>query len=184
MAVDYYVDDNETIYVSQTNNFSNVSPASWTANNYTHISLQDLTALADLSGQSTVFVNKVVFKFQLQGNFGTGSPLTYGSGDFIAGIVPYDLLGTDEFFTLASFQDVKGWPIKGSRGYYFVSPLDNMGASQDGLSDQWFRFQLTYKPRKALLINRNQAIVFSWKGYSGVSVTGNTNISATLKRGD
>lgn len=173
MAVDYYLDTNDTIYASERNTFASKSAATWSASNYVYIGLDDLTGGADLSGQSSLFVNKVELKAQIQGLPPSSGP-AYSYGTLLAGVVPKDKVATVEFKSFKSYEDYLSWPLKGSKKLYYVN---------GELSTIWWTSSCTYKPRRALLINRNQVLVFAIYNEFGVPVSGALSMVCQFKRG-
>ena len=164
--VDYYVDDNETIYCSDY--AYHASTASGTSDQQS-LGLSDL---AELPGQSTWFINKVVFAYQ-----GNCTGASDGRGHFIAGVVRRDLVAGTNFDNYTDFQDVKGFPMKGSKKffYYTTDPLSSKNA---------VNYVHTWTPRKALLLNREQDIVLCIKNHAGSDLSGILSIIIQAKRGD
>lgn len=164
----YYVDNNKQIYVTR-RSFSTQTSANQAMKN--SLTIDDLT---DLSGQSTVFVNWLRFEFQ--GTAETGG-LGESYGHMICGIVPYSAKTTD-FEWYGDFQTYKGWPLKnGVR--FFHAYTGNVGNSGNRI-----RMVYTFRPKKVLVINRKQAIIWQvWNEY-GQPITGLMSLVAQLKRGD
>ena len=167
MAVDYYVDNNETIYASE-----NAYNAILAGNSLeTKIGLQDLT---DLTGQSTVFVNKIRFEFE--GTCLDDEP-NYSWGHIVCGIAPEGYATTLSFFD--RYQTIKGWPFKMAKKYYHVANSNFASGSRNKI-----RMVHTFTPRDALLVNREQEIVLCTTNRFGASIAGLNSIVLQLKRGD
>ena len=175
MAVnlDYYYDNNETIYASEHFLFQNQAMGT---NNQITLGLQDLT---DLSGQSTIFVNKIKFKVRGSGiaDSGTG---TYCYGLMTAGIIPADLINTD-FELMQTYQDYRAWPIKLGKDFFYQR-VDSVSNTQPMATG--FSMSLTYTPRKALLLNREQLIALCVTPEYGVNTQFIASIYLQAKRGD
>ena len=116
--VDYYIDDNETIYASVI--LAGATASAGTGDNIT-FSIDDLT---ELSGQSTVYVNMVKFRFDAYNE--NRADVSKSIAYCVAGIVP---VGTIPDFNnglakLEDYQQIKGWPLKGCYGYEGLLPSD------------------------------------------------------------
>ncbi len=170
---DYYVDNNKTIYATA-RVFNNGIVAGGAFRTY--IGLQDL---ADLAGQSTVFVNWVRFEWQ---GHATNGGVGESYGHSVAGILPYDVAAAaaaaTDYNKYEDFQEVKGWPIKNSRREYY----SYTGSSGNSLNSSKTIF--TYNPKNALLINREQALYFAIFNEYGQDISGVISITCQLKRGD
>jgi hypothetical protein len=169
MAVnDYYVDNNETIYVRD---FTLASLGSGTSDRI-GVGLQDV---ADLSGQSTWFVNHIRFSFKGQYDTTTVGMDGFQLVSYIGGVVPYGVSGA--FDDLTDYLTVKGWPLKNCYGFTAASnvtePFNNMVS-----------VSRTYRPRKALLLNREQEFTWCVKNEGTKDIVGYLMIEAQLKRGD
>ena len=173
--LDYYYDVNDTIYAT-----SSIGAAGITAGStyQLDLGLQDLT---DLSGQSSIFVNKVRFKVIGTSLNGTSTGPEYSYGHMVCGVVPSDLLNTD-FDLLSVFQDYKAWPMKMGKDFFY----QRMGphASNDSNMQNGFRMSYTFSPRKALLLNREQSIVMCISNSYGNNIEFNASITGQFKRGD
>lgn len=125
---DYYVDDNETIYV-------HVEESSASINDLQGFNLTwGLPDLAELSGQSTVFLNSVHFK--LNGWTKDTAEISDTVIYCVAGIIPEGTVATatsGEYCKLENYQQVKGWPLKGSYGTATVG----RGRDSDVLPADW-----------------------------------------------
>lgn len=166
---DFYVDDNETIYVSHSGYQTTSSGTS------DQISL-GLADLGELSGQSTIFINKI--RFEINGYVGAGTNETRGF--MVAGVVRSDLVAGTNFDSYGDFQDVKGFPFKNSMKHFHALPQD----VANGSDTCNVRLIHTFTPRKALLLNREQDIVLALKNTSGESITSYFTMVCQFKRGD
>jgi len=164
--LDYYYDNNETIYASSSGVVTSASGSTV----QTSLGLEDLT---DLSGQSTVFVNKVRFKCIGTIEEGTASQ-DYSYGHMVCGVIPADLVNTD-FDLLSVYQDYRAWPLKMGKDFYF---------QRENTMNTGFRMSVTFTPRKALLLNREQLLVMCFTNGFGLTVQHYDSITAQFKRGD
>lgn len=119
-----------------------------------------LSDMAELPGQSTIYVNKLHFKLTIFQE-DPDNP-SYQEGKFCAGIVPRDAVSAG-YETVKDFQDYMAWPLKGVVGYNLTPP--RIGGN--GVSS----FSFTYRPRDALLINREQNIIFTYTSNTGPEVS-------------
>ena len=170
ILADYYVDNNETIYASV-----RLFSPSTAASQHMHTYL-DIGSLLTLTGQSTVFVNWLRFEFQgTVSNGGVG----YSYGSMLSGIVPLSVSSaSNPRPDYVDYEDVKGWPFKNSKKMYYAYAGDTAN------SGNMIRMVHTFKPRKALLMNRQQAIITTFENNHGQAVKGLLTITAQLKRGD
>lgn len=169
---DYYIDNNETIYASHY--VDHTSGINQGVARDVRLGLSDL---AQLSGQSTWFINKV--RFRVQGAF---DPATVGTtgvvhGSYCAGVIPTSLTTNGRFWSLGEFIDVKGWPLKGCFGQWArvsdIEPFNN-----------WMTISATYQPRKSLVLNRSQELVWSFKNTTGKEFDCILSIDLQAKRGE
>lgn len=167
MAADYYVDDLEMIYASE-NAYNAILPG---ASMETKIGLQDLT---DLSGQSTVFVNKIRFQFE---GVCMDDGVNYSWGHMVCGVAPEGYGTTLSFFD--RYQSLKGWPFKMAKKYYHVANGNFASGSRNKIN-----LVHTFTPRKALKINRGQEIVMCTTNRFGANIAGLNSVVLQLKRGD
>lgn len=121
-----------------------------------------LSDMAELPGQSTIYVNKL--KFVVRILIEDPSAASWQEGKFCAGIVPRDAVGAG-YEQLADFQDYMAWPLKGCVGFNFTPPF-NQSTGQ-----QMSSFTMTYSPRDSLLINREQNIILTYRNTTGPDVT-------------
>ena len=165
---DYYIDNNETIYIRDSNIFNLGSGTS----DQIRIGLPDVT---ELPGQSTWFINHVRFSFQ-----GEYDPDSAGFGPvalvgFVAGVVPRNV--TTGFDDLYDYITIKGWPLKGCFGFVAksneVEPFNN-----------WVSLTRSYRPRKALVLNREQDLCWNVKNEGTKDLVGYANVELQAKRGD
>ena len=162
---DYYVDDNETVYATEdTLQFTGAG-----SSDQQSLGLSDLL---ELPGQSTWFINKVVFAYT-----GVCTGAVAGNGYVVAGVVRRDLVAGTNFQSFGDFQDVKGFPLKGSKKFFYYTPDPLSTANEIKLVHTW-------TPRKALLLNREQDIVFNIRNRAGSDLEGILSINIQAKRGD
>ena len=180
--IDYYIDDNETIYASVI--LAGATASAGTGDNIT-FSIDDLT---ELSGQSTVYVNMVKFRFDAYNE--NRADVSKSIAYCVAGIVP---VGTIPDFNnglakLEDYQQIKGWPLKGCYGYATMGRGSSSAAGYQNTGNyQKVSFQKTYRPRKALLISRLQMITFNASlvpNFSGENAEGYLSMELQLKRGE
>jgi len=174
VTIDSYV-DNQTRVVQVSNWAVEVGAGKPAGSNmHTFLSPRDVP---NLSGTAKVFVNKVRFEFQgIVVNGGVGE--SYGF--MTCSILPYDIasaIGTN-MPIWSDYDDVRGWPINMGKRFYFAYAGDTAN-SRNGI-----RMVLTYSPRKALIINREQALFLNIYNAYGQPITGHLSICASLKRGD
>tara|TARA_Y100000401_G_C8298309_1_gene212613 strand:- start:158 stop:682 length:525 start_codon:yes stop_codon:yes gene_type:complete len=172
---DYYVDNNSTIYASAREQIGDTQSGLPTGNAM-HVSL-GLSDLTDLSGQSSIYVNKITF--QLTGFQPNGGTTDYMLGHFLCGIIPTDKLGT-EFSDYDHFQDIKGWPLKASKKFFGNTSGHNNASD----TPQNLRTSFTYSPRSSLLINREQSIIMTVRNDYGDELYGVMSIDLVGRRGD
>lgn len=175
-----YIDENETIYVMARNSGNNLSNGSKSA---IVIGLNDLGN--ELSGQSTVFVNKI--RFAASGFIDPdGTDFNKSFCHFTCGIVPDNEYVSSNAPMLEDYQEVKGWPLKGCFGYssIMMPKSTTVGTAWQGYGSR-FSWTRTYSPRKALVLSRLQQIVFNMKNDSnGSDINYLQTIELQLKRGD
>lgn len=176
-----YVDDNETIYVSdrETITLTGGNKASL------FVGLDDID---ELPAQSTVFVNKI--RFHVSGWIDPdGSDFNDTILFMLGGIVPQGAFTTSNApGELQDYQEIKGFPLKGCYGYAStLKPRDNVMTEENWQQvNNFVSWSRTYRPRKALLLSRLQEICFTV--YS--SSAGNSDcklwadMEVQLKRGD
>lgn len=163
----YYVDNNKTIYASVRTYQGSTLPG----NSFRHsLTIDDLT---DLSGQSTIFVNWLRFEFQgVVENGGLG----FSYGHSIMGVVPKSAK-TVAFEDYDDFMLYKGWPLKNSVRFYHAYSGNTANSANK------IRIVYTFRPKKALLINREQAVIFQLWNEFGQPIQGLISCIFQLKRG-
>lgn len=171
MNTDYYVDNNGRIQVSVDQLDTDVSVGS---HHRIHFALSNL---GDLSGQSTVFVNKVSFKAECVSP--SGGSTDYFVGHMMASVIPLDLVGTN-YSSLTQLKNVKGWPIPMSKKY-IMNSSGHAGQSDVPLVA---RLSQTYNPKSTLLVNREQAIQLCFKNDYGDNQKVSLSMQLSLKRGE
>jgi len=132
-----------------------------------------LSDMGELPGQSTLFVNKLKFQVTVIPLFAA----SFEEGTFCAGVVPRDAVGAG-YETIADFQDYMAWPLKGCVGYNITPGISVIPGGNIS------RFTMTYTPRKALLINREQNLILTYKNVGGGDVTVMLNCLGQFKRGN
>lgn len=147
---DIYIDNlYKQLYVSDNQYESAVSTGSSTQMTF------GLSDFGELPGQSTWYIRSI--RFYVMGyQEETGSaPDTHCR--LQGGIVNRDISTTD-MAELSDYQDVAGWPLNKVQKDLMIrnSPQKN-----------WFSYQHTYTPRKALTLNREQNIVWCAKNRLG-----------------
>ncbi len=153
-----YVDDNKTIYAYESVKEIGVAPLS--SGNVT-LGLDDMT---DLSGQSTIIINRV--HFSVVGFIdGTATPNAVGAFFALGGIAPIGYItpsgGISNLGNVSDYQQLKGWPLKGVQRYG-VGRMDtpthaiNQANTKASFSKTW-----TPSRKNALALNRGQEIVFN-----------------------
>ena len=115
-------------------------------------------------------------KFTVRG-FVTGNG--YQSGSWVAGIVPRDAVGIG-YETVKDFQDYMAWPLKGMVGYNLTQGVGPTG--DQGNRGNHFSFTMTYRPRKALLINREQNIILTYVSLGGPDIVSQLSCCGEFKR--
>lgn len=180
--VDYYIDDNETIYATVA--LAGATASVGTGDNIT-FSIDDLT---ELSGQSTVYVNMVKFRFDAYNS--NRADVSESMVYCVGGIVPDGTISdyNNGLPRLTDYQQIKGWPLKGCFGYASIGRGSSAAAGYQNTGNyQKVSFQKTYRPRKALLISRLQVITFNVSlisNFSGENADGLLSMELQLKRGD
>ena len=168
MAIpDTYFDNNKQVYTSVQRLDSSVPAGS--DENLTF----GLADLAELPATAALFVNKIVFKGSGFVNLDATSTGDV-TGFWCAGIIPRDLQ-TDVFDRIADYQDYKAWPLLGCMGWTICQGADNPVNNR-------FAFSKTWHPRKALILNREQNIMFNWHSENGPDSTVQLQIQAEFKR--
>ncbi len=169
---DWYIDNNKTIYA--TSRSGNISGLTAGQTSSIYLGLPDIT---DLPGQSTVFVNWVRFEANITvQNGGVGESFGWS----IASVLPYDLASAvgAAYPQYVSYLDLKGWPLKNSKRLYWTYSGDTANSANTT------RTVYTFRPRKSLKINRNQALYFGLYNEYGQPINGMINMVAQFKRAD
>lgn len=154
----YYVDTNKTIYAYHA--VKQLGVATGSSANAT-LGLDDLT---DLSGQSTIIINRIHFQV-VSFVDATVAANSITSGFALGGVAPAGYIsasgGVSNLQNVSDYQDLEGWPLKGVMRY-LVSKQP--GAIPDNLMRS--SFSKTYTPsrkgkNKGLALHRGQEIVFN-----------------------
>ncbi len=156
---EYYVDENETIYAYVSDRELGVNQGS--SANVT-LGLDDLT---DLSGQSTIIINRV--HFSVTGFVDTTVAANSVSAFFAcAGVAPAGYVsatgGVSNLGNVSDYQEVKGWPLKGAHRYA-VAKQDFFHPTfpQTQLIKASFTKTWTPSKKNALALNRGQELVLN-----------------------
>lgn len=179
--IDYYIDDNETIYVSDRETLS-LTPGN---KGSIFCGIDDID---DLSGQSTVFLNKV--RFHVSGWIDPdGSDLNNTFLFMLAGVIPQGSYGTSTApGKLEDYQELKGFPLKGCYGYASTLKPRDVTVPEENWQqvNNFVSWSRTYRPRKALLLSRLQELCFTVynASSSGSDVSVWATIEVQFKRGD
>ena len=176
-----YVDDNETIYVSDWSVLilnPGIKGSMFTG----------LDQIDELPGQSTVFVNKI--RFHACGWIDPdGSDLNNTTAYMLAGVVPEgEFSSSNAPGELDDYQTIKGFPLKNCFGYAStLKPRDAQVTEENWQQvNNYFSWTRTYSPRKALLLSRLQEICFTVfnADSTGSDLRAWVNVEMQLKRGD
>ena len=153
-----YVDENKTIYAY--NDVRAIGVASGVSGNVT-LGLDDLT---DLSGQSTIIINRI--HFLVTGYVDTTvAPNTVSSFFALGGIAPAGFItasgAISNLGNVSDYQEVKGWPLKGVQKFCAarqdaLAPVEQGMISKASFSKTW-----TPSRKNALALNRGQEIVLN-----------------------
>jgi len=154
----YYVDENKTIYAYTSDEQLGVAQGS--SANLT-LGLDDLT---DLSGQSTIIINRI--HFQVTGFVDTTvNPNSLCGFLALGGIAPAGYVtasgAVSNLGNVSDYQEVKGWPLKGVQKYAYARQ-DALAPVQQGVITK-ASFSKTWTPsrKNALALNRGQEIVLN-----------------------
>lgn len=172
MNTDSYVDNNGSIRVT-VDQLDDALSVGETQTIY--LSLANISALP---AEPTVFVNRL--RFSVNTISPSGGSTNYFVGHMTAGIVPLSMVTGTDFNSYDIFQTVKGWPIPMSKKYI----LNGSGHSQASDTPFVGKLSHSYTPKSTLLINREQAIVMTFKNDYGDQQDCNITIEASLNRGD
>jgi hypothetical protein len=131
-----------------------------------------LSDFGELPGQSTWYIRSI--RFYCMGYQDEAGLAPDTRCRLLGGIVNRDI-STTNYGELSDYQDVAGWPLNKVQKEFIVrnQPQKN-----------WFSFQHTYTPRKALTLNREQNIVWNVKNMVGNSMTFMVACYLHAERGD
>lgn len=166
MSVDPYIDNlHKQLYVRDSTNESGVSTG-----NSTQLEI-GLSDIAELPGQSTWFIRSI--KFYCSGYQDALGVAPDTRIRVLGGVMNRDISG--DMGELEDYQDIAGWPLNKVCKDLIVenTPAQN-----------FFSFQYTYTPRKALTLNREQDIIFCVKNVYGNDMTFQVNMYVHAERGD
>lgn len=153
-----YVDENKTIYAYNSSRVPGVSSGS--SANLT-LGLDDLT---DLSGQSTIIINRIHF---LVTGFvdSTVAPGTVSAFFALAGVAPAGYVspspGISNLGNVSDYQEVKGWPLKGAHKYGVARQQGATNPEQGAIVKASFSKTWTPSRKNSLALNRGQEIVLN-----------------------
>ncbi len=167
MSEDIYIDNlHKQLYVSSE---QQSGPIATGASEQMTFGLSDF---AELPGQSTWYIRSV--KFYVMGFQDEAGASPYTTCRFLGGICNRDISATIRA-ELSDYQDISGFPLKNVQKDIMI--LNNP-------QQNWFSYQSTYRPRKALTLNREQN--FSWcaKNVGGNDMTFSLGIYLHAERGD
>ena len=166
----WYIDDNKTIYYSDRNYITNMSLGS----DQMTAGLADITSIP---GQSTWIINRIRFGLYLNMDYdGSVSMPAYGS--MLLGIV--DRGNTQIFDYFDDYQDIRGWPLKGTHRTWYIQSIDSPELAPLNKAV----ISGTYSPRKTLVLNRMQDIMVNVDNVGSTDVEGSYWISIEARRGD
>jgi hypothetical protein len=149
IMVSVYVDENKTIYAYQSLKQTNI-PTGSSAN--VTLGLADMT---DLSGQSTIIINKI--HFGVTAFLDSATPADQmGSCLVLGGITPEGYIspsgGVSNLANLSDYQEIKGWPLKGVSK--FLASMPTNVVDQNGLVRSSFTKSFTTTRGNSLALNR------------------------------
>ncbi len=156
----YYVDNNGTIYASDSLQTTSVAAG---ASAEVNIGLADLT---DFSGLSTWIINRVHFYTKC---FIENSGLLQNEQTYLLALGGIAPVGAGTLSGLGDYQGINGWPLKGVHHYLYLQGAEAAGdpgnASMRGVQS----FSKTWTPsrRNHLALHREQEINFNVKVVSG-----------------
>lgn len=154
--VSYYVDENKTIYAHVSDKETSV-----VAGDSANVTL-GLADLLDLTGQSTIIVNRIHFGVICFVN--SAVPIYQTATAFVlGGIVPVGYPsptgGASNVANFGDYQEIKGWPLKGVSKTLSAMPSGQTYAN----SIERTSYHKTWTPsrKNALALNRGQEIVLN-----------------------
>lgn len=155
---EYYVDENKTIYAYVSDRETGVAQGS--SANVT-LGLDDLI---DLSGQSTIIINRV--HFSVTGFVdSTVTPNSVSAFFACAGVAPAGYIsptgGVSNLGNVSDYQEVKGWPLKGAHRYGVAKQDPLAPVEQSILTKASFTKTWTPSKKNALALNRGQELVLN-----------------------
>ena len=166
MPYDFYIDDSGLIF-AESNASHLTGPAGSDA---IDLSISDAPALSTMS---TWLINRI--KFQVSSLLtSVAVPGTFAELDILGGVMQSGVSGLITDFE--DYQDIKGWPIKGAKGYMLA--FDN--------PQQMYRsWSYTWTPSRGnhLALNRLQDINLAIKDSGNGTWTSHLRIVVEAKRG-
>lgn len=156
MPAEYYYDTNKTIY-----SYHSVKELGVAAGSSANITL-GLDDLTDLSGQSTIIINRIHFAVTSFVD-STVLPNTICSALCLGGIAPAGYItasgAISNLGNVSDYQELEGWPLKGVQKY--VVSKQPAGPDQNSLQRSSFSKIWTPSKKNSLALNRGQEIVFN-----------------------
>ena len=167
MADGIYIDNvHDQLYAVAESDFTGLS-AGATGHDVT----MGLSDWAELPGQSTWYIRKIVFHARMYTDL---IPAPDTQVYLCGGIVNRDIAGSASYDKPGDFQDVAGWFLSGVWHHGLIEAT----AQHNNLS--WTK---TYRPSKALELNREQDIIFTVKNRLGNDVDGLLDLYVHAERG-
>ncbi len=160
MGISYYYDENKTIYANSSD--LELAVAAGASANVT-LGLDDLT---ELSGQSTILINRIHFQVTMYVDF-TVLPDSLVTATVLGGITPAGFInptGTpSNLANLSDYQEIKGWPLKGVQRFLTCRQPNHGSPTPATNSLIKASFSKTWTPsrKNALALNRGQEIVLN-----------------------
>jgi hypothetical protein len=162
-----YIDNlHKQLYVSDSRELGSVATGS---SNQMSFGLSDF---GELPGQSTWYIRSVRFYAMGFQDLLGGSPNT--AVRLQGGVVSRDI-HTTVVAELSDFQDIAGWPLNHVQKELIIENIPEQN---------WFSFQRTYKPSKALTLNREQNFTWCAKNVVGNDMTFLVAMYLHAERGD
>lgn len=166
-TTDAYIDNlHKQIYVSAENLDATVAMGS------SEVATFGLSDIADLPGQSTWFIRSI--RFHVSGFTDLGGVSPYTRLEVCGGIIDTSLAASTTS-EMSDFQSIAGFPLKDVQKYMMV---------QNSAQHNNFSYQKTYRPRKALTLNREQNIIMCMKNNFGNDAAIHFGILLHAERGD
>jgi hypothetical protein len=107
-----------------------------------------------------------------------GSVATPAYGSMLLGVLDRGNLGV--FDQVRDYQDVRGWPLKGTLRNWYIQSLDSPELAPLNRAV----VSGTYTPRKTLVLNRMQDIMINIDNVGSTDVEGSAWVYIEARRGD